>query len=87
MISDRQVIAEVVQRCLMDAHDRGLITQNNSSEWVAMSDLYAFTLGDVLGVFVHKLGVGDGVWFQLKSGKIVDWLGRDEDNASCLNYR
>jgi hypothetical protein len=39
-------------------------------------DYFGFTCRDVVKVHFHKHGVGAGVWFRLRCGRVVDEVAR-----------
>jgi hypothetical protein len=39
-------------------------------------EFYGFQAGDVIMVHLQKQGLGSGLWFRLKDGRVIDALGR-----------
>ena len=86
LINNRQTIADIVQRCLQEAYIAGRIPWCNQ-EWITvMGQVYDFALEDIVGILIHKRGVGDGIWFLLKSGEIRDRFGQWEKDATILDF-
>jgi len=34
--------------------------------------VFGFSAGDVEGVYTSRAGVGTGIWFSLKDGRVID---------------
>jgi hypothetical protein len=86
MITDRIQIANMIQECLSEAFENGLITADDPSH-LTMDMLYRFSLTDVLSIYTHKITKEEGVWFQLRDGSIWNKSGQLEENSSCLSYQ
>ncbi|TAL36862.1 MAG: hypothetical protein EPN97_06000 [Alphaproteobacteria bacterium] len=41
---------------------------------------YCFTANEVAGLYLQKSGVGKGIWFCLKDGRVYDAYGRLSEN-------
>lgn len=59
----------------MSAH---FVALRNASRTRARSleEFYGFRPEDVAALHLHKHGVGRGVWFRLKDGRVVDGYGK-----------
>jgi hypothetical protein len=42
---------------------------------------YGFQAADVLEMYFHKRGSGNGLWYRLKDGRIIDALGKPSRRA------
>jgi hypothetical protein len=42
---------------------------------------YGFQAADVLEMYFHKRGSGEGLWYRLRDGRIIDALGKPSQRA------
>jgi len=47
-----------------------------SDRVLAKDRLYGFKAEDVIDIHFHKRGFGSGIWYRLRSGRVVDAQGR-----------
>ena len=50
----------------------------------SFEDVFGFSAGDIDGIHTHKTGVGDGVWFRLKDGRVISALAEESDADPAL---
>jgi len=85
MITHRDKIAFYIQDCLCDAYEAKIIPHTKDGN-VSIGMLFPFTHDDIMGVYTRRKGIGAGVWFQLRNGKIYNQQGREERGASCTDF-
>jgi hypothetical protein len=79
---DLDTVNRVMRRALEKMRKDGAL--RSKAMPVDIGQVFAFRPQDVEGIFTHKIGVGDGIWFCLKDGRIFDARGQvSEADRSC----
>jgi hypothetical protein len=61
---------ELMRKC----HRQGVMLDGSAAG--NHEEYFGFTCRDVVKVHLHKQGVGTGVWFRLRCGRVVDEVAR-----------
>ena len=81
-ITDFETIAKVLNQSLINAHDEGIIESDDGD--LKMSDLYPFTASEVVKMYTHASGIGDGCYFELSDGRVFSSLGVEIDTEKTV---
>ena len=54
---------------------------NGKTRATTPEKFYGFHAADVLEMYFHKRGFGNGLWYRLKDGRIIDALGKPSHRA------
>ena len=69
-------------RCVFNAlmrkhHLQGILLGQTTA--TRLEDYFGFHHSDVTKVHFHKRGIGSGIWFRLRCGRVIDEVGK----AAC----
>jgi hypothetical protein len=59
----------------------------NGTAAESVEKMYPFQPEEVSSVYLHKRGVGAGVWFRLKDGRVYDSHGQPSERRPTLYRR
>ena len=62
----------------MRAHQLVLFTKGRTRARTPEA-FYGFQAEDIAEIYIHKSGVGSGLWYRLYDGRVVDAFGRRSD--------
>ncbi len=65
-----------IARDTMQAHFRRLMERGKNRGAGSPEEFYGFQPDDVIEMHFHRHGVGRGVWYRLKDGRVIDALGK-----------
>jgi hypothetical protein len=75
-------IARMMNRTIMEMADEGELEPGEYDT----ATFFGFSPEDVDGIHTHKIGVGDGVWYRLKDGRVFNAYGEEcEPNSSIYD--
>jgi hypothetical protein len=74
----RNVSAEEIRDIAQEAMRRQFehLRKRGKAQASTPEEFYGFGPGDVIAVYAHKHGEGNGMWLRLKDGRVVDYLGK-----------
>jgi hypothetical protein len=75
VITDPILVSKILIAAIREAYDEGRIADGDHTA----ESVLGFSAAEVEGVHTHKAGVGDGVWFRLRDGRVVDVTGEAVD--------
>jgi hypothetical protein len=77
--TDLTVFAELMQRYWEIAVHDGMIAPTTTPE-----DFYGFKITDIECVHQRLAGVGAGIWFRLRDGRVFDMFARESTPTRAL---
>lgn len=83
---DPETLARIVKDrilCLVEYGNFDGITPDPDSGYTCES-VFGFTLAEIEGVHTYKTGVGGGMWFRLKDGRVIAGPGEEDDPDPAL---
>ena len=83
MITDRMKIARVLNNCLIDLYEEGIIQPDSNGD-LKPEQVYPFRPDEIEGVHTHQIGHGDGVFIRLKNGRVFNKYGEEEEADLAL---
>jgi hypothetical protein len=64
----------------MQEHFASLCSKGRTGDAATPQEFYGFQPEDVAELHFHQHGVGRGVWYRLKDGRVIDALGKPAHN-------
>lgn len=83
MITESKAISEILRSILLESWEESLIEPDNNGN-IKPEQLFPFHVHEILGIHTHKIGVGDGVFFRLKDGRVFDRYGEEQEPDQTL---
>jgi len=80
MKPDIQTLARIMVSCLQNMAEEGDLPPGYHS----FEDVFGFSADDIDGIHTHKTGVGDGVWFRLKDGRVISAHAEESEANPAL---
>lgn len=80
---DIQQIATLMNRAVIELAEEGLIKVDKNAD-INTAKTFGFSANDVEGIHTHKIGVGDGVWYRLKDGRVFNNYGEPSEEDPSL---
>jgi hypothetical protein len=81
-----QQLAQLIISKIRDLAEDGELSDVKPNEELGYTceSVFGFHPTEVQGIHTHKIGVGDGVWFRLKDGRVISGLRGESDQNPVL---
>ena len=77
---DLVTIVHIMNRTIASLVDSSVVTSRTDTDPAAF---FGFRPEDVACIHFRKTGVGEGVWFRLRDGRVFNRYGGVDDPADC----
>jgi hypothetical protein len=77
--TDQSTVLLMMRRAVDKARQDGVV-KVRPGQLIGLPHVFSFNAQDVEGIYTQKLGVGDGLWFRLKDGRVFDSRGQPSDS-------
>lgn len=83
---DPDRLAKIINNQILALHEDGELADITPDPDLGYTCeiVFGFTPDQIEGVHTHKIGVGDGVWFRLKDGRVITGSGEEDDSDPAL---
>ncbi len=81
-------IARLLTTRICQLHDDGALygVQPDPDGGYTCQAVFGFSAGDVEGIYTIRAGVGTGMWFRLKDGRVIDAFTRESVDPDPALY-
>ncbi len=74
-------LAQIINNKIRDLYEDGELSDIEQDEAFGYTceAVFGFSPNEVEGIHTHKTGIGDGVWFRLKDGRVISGFREESD--------
>ena len=83
---DSYTLSKIITGKIRDLHEEGELATLPPDEHLGYTceAVFGFHPDEIAGVHSHKIGVGDGLWFRLKDGRVISGYREESDPNPAL---
>ena len=80
------ILAKIIINQIRTLHEEGFLDDVEPNEGLGYTCeiVFGFSPSEIEGIHTHKIGVGDGVWFRLKDGRVIGGDREESDPDPAL---
>ena len=86
MQPEPHTLAKIIINQIRTLHEEGFLddVEPDGDLGYTCESVFGFGPSEIEGVHTHKIGVGDGVWFRLKDGRVIGGDREESDPDPAL---